>query len=362
MTRRSRTEQDFRGGGFLSPRRPRSGAVPVRERGVALITVLFVVALATAAAASMTGDHQFDIRRTGNRIALTQAHQIALGGESWAMGILARDRRGESGKTAGGSGPDRNPEIDGRDEIWAQELPPIPIEGGQVTGRIIDAQGRFNINNLIAGERVDATALARFERLLQVLGLDREIAQAVIDWLDANSETTYPGGAEDDFYATLEDPYQAANQPAAAASELRLVRGIDAAAWRLLGPHVTALPEATAVNVNTATPVVLRAIVPGLGEGEADQLAELAAEEPFDSVAAFREHPLVRQVVEQGSGEGTDSGSASEAIGGSLAIGTSHFRVQVDVRVGAIEYRLYSWLSRNDNGASRVLRRARTPD
>ncbi|MFW5970302.1 MAG: type II secretion system minor pseudopilin GspK, partial [Halofilum sp. (in: g-proteobacteria)] len=238
---------------------------PGRERGVALITVMLVVALATAAAASMTGDHQFDIRRTGNRIALTQAHQIALGGEAWAMGILARDRRGESGTTDGGDGEERDPEIDARDEIWAQELPPIPIEGGQVTGRIIDAQGRFNVNSLIAGERVDATALARFERLLQVLGLEREIAQAVIDWLDANSETTYPAGAEDDFYATLEDPYRAANQPAAAASELRLVRGIDAEAWQVLAPHVSALPGATDINVNTATPTVLRAVVPGLG-------------------------------------------------------------------------------------------------
>lgn len=343
-----------------APRNEPRPALPTRERGVALITVLFVVALATAAAASMTGDHQFDIRRTGNRIALAQAHQIALGGESWAMGILARDRRGETGTTGGGDA-ERDPEIDSRDEIWAQQLPPIPIEGGQVTGRIIDAQGRFNINSLIVGDRVDATAIGRFERLLEILGLDREIAQAVIDWLDANSETTYPGGAEDDFYAALEAPYQTANQPAATASEMRLIRGIDAAAWRRLAPHVTALPEATAINVNTATPVVLRMIVPGLGEAEADQLAELVAEEPFESVDAFRQHPLVREASRQGSEDGSDTGDQPGGVGGSLAIGTSYFRVQVDVQIGAIEYRLYSWLARNDNGASRVLRRARTP-
>ena len=338
------------------------------ERGVALITVLFVVALATAAAASMTGDHQFDIRRTGNRIALTQAHQIALGGESWAMGILARDRRGEGQTTSGGSDPDRNPDIDSLDEVWAQDLPPLPIEGGQVTGRIIDAQSRFNINSLMVGDRVDATAIARFERLLQILGLEREIAQAVIDWLDANSETTYPGGAEDDFYAALQDPYQAANQPAATASEMRLIRGIDAAAWRQLAPHVTALPEATDINVNTATPTVLRMIVPGLGEGEAEQLAELVAEEPFDSVDAFRRHPLVRRAIQRGGGDGTETGNETGAgdapggVGGALAIGTSYFRVRVDVQIGAIEYRLYSWLARDDNGASRVFRRARTPN
>jgi general secretion pathway protein K len=323
---------------------------------------LFVVALATAAAASMTGDHQFDIRRTGNRIALMQAHQIALGGEAWAMGILARDRRGETG-TGGGQRGQRNPEIDGRDEIWAQQLPPIPIEGGQVTGGIVDAQGRFNVNSLItAGDRIDAAALARFERLLRVLGLDPGIAQAVIDWQDANSETTYPGGAEDDFYSVLEDPYRAANQPVAVASELRMIRGADADAWRALAPHVTALPGATAINVNTATPAVLRAIVPGLGADEAEQLFELAAEEPFNSVNAFREHPLVRAARTRTAADGLGDDGGAEGIAGSLAIGTSHFRVRVDVQIGAIEYRLYSWLARNDNGASRVLRRARTPD
>lgn len=341
---------------------PPGGPVPAGERGVALITVLLVVALATAAAASMTGDHQFDIRRTGNRIALTQAHQIALGGESWAMGILARDRRGETGTTEGGGDSDRNPEIDALDEIWAQDLPPIPIEGGQVTGRIVDVQGRFNINNLITGDRVDAAALARFEQLLEVVSLNREIAQAVVDWLDPNSETTYPGGAEDDFYSGLKDPYRAANQPAASASELRLVRGIDATAWNRLAPHVTALPEATAINVNTATSRVMQAVVPGLGEGEAEQLLELAAAQPFESVDAFRRHPLVRQAIRQAGGPETGDDNQARGVGGPFAVATSYFRVQVDVQIGGIDYRLYSWFARKDNGASSVFRRSRTPD
>jgi len=196
------------------------------ERGVALITVLLVVALASVAAVDMTTSNQLDQRRTGNRLALGAAHQYALGGEQWSVAILARAVRDEDG-----------PRVDSRDEDWARELPPIPIDGGQVAGQLTDLQGRFNLNTLVAGETVDARSLERFQRLLEILELEPQLAQAVTDWIDTNTDTTYPGGAEDDYYATLDVPHLAANRPFTVASELRLVRGIDAGAWRRLGPR-----------------------------------------------------------------------------------------------------------------------------
>ncbi len=329
-----------------------------RQSGVALITVLLVVALAATAAASMTGQHQLDLRRTGNRIALAQAHEIALGGEAWARGILWRDRRGEARGSAGQGDPERPDAVDAGDENWARDLPPIPIEGGQVAGAIDDMQGRFNVNNLVDGDQVDALALARFERLLAALDIDRAVAQAVIDWIDRDGETSFPGGAEDDFYATLDAPYRAANRPLAGASELRLVRGMTPAAWRRLAPHVAALPAPTAINVNTATAAVLRALVPGLEAAAAEELAKFADAEPFFSVDAFRDNALVAQAGEGDDADDGEPGGGNER----LAVGSSHFRVRTDVRIGDIEYTLYSWLARNDNGASRVLRRGRTPN
>jgi len=332
------------------------------ERGVALITMLLVVALATVAAAEMTRQGQLDQRRTGNRLALEQAHQIALGGEQWATAILARDRRdtGSAGtRNDGGTArrdntgsedgsPDRGAEVDARDEAWARKLPPIPVEGGQVTGRISDAQGRFNINNLLAGDdQINAPALARLERLLAAVEIEPRVAQAIVDWVDANSETTYPGGAEDDFYAGRREPYRAANAAIASASELRLVRGIDGEAWTALAPHVTALPRQTAINVNTATPAVLQAAVDGLEADAAEQLHEQAGDEPFATVGDFREHPLVQD---------------QEVAGDGLSVGSNHFRVRVDVEMGPVTYTLYSWLRRDSDGRSLVLRRARTPN
>lgn len=307
--------------------------------GVALITVLLVLALATVAAVHMTRQTQLDLHRTSNRLALAQAHEIALGGEHWARSVLARIRRSDDYEG-----------VDALNQAWAQLPPTMPVEGGQVTGAIQDMQGRFNVNSLTAGNTVDAVALERFERLLAAVDIDLQVAQAVIDWLDGNRETTFPAGGEDDYYLTLDPPYLAANRPVAAATELRLVRGIDAGGWRRLAPHVTALPGPTPINVNTATPAVLQAIVPGLDSNGAEALADEARDEPFSAVADFLDHALVSR---------SDTDQEAEAT--ALDVGSDHFRVRVDVEIGTIEYTLYSWLVRDDNGASRVLRRSRTP-
>lgn len=311
-----------------------------RQAGVALITVLVVLALATVAAVHMTRQTQLDQHRTSNRLARAQAHQIALGGEEWAISILARVRRS-----------DDYDGVDAHDQAWAQQAPVLPVEGGQVTGAIEDLQGRFNINSLMAADRVNAVALARFERLLEAVEIEPQVAQAVIDWVDADSETTYPGGGEDEHYLAQDPPYLTANRPLTTASELRLVRGIDADNWHRLAPHVTALPQSTPINVNTATPAVLRAIVPDLNAEDAEALKSEARDEPFTSVEQFFDHPLVMSAA---SGDQQPRTTA-------LAVGSRHFRSRVDVALGPIEYTLYSWLERDDNGSSRVLRRSRTP-
>ena len=319
-----------------------TGRTSRRQRGVALITVLLVVALATVAAVHMTTRDQLDQRRTGNRLALQQAHELALGGERWAVAVLAEDLR---------EGDD--PLIDSRDQDWARVLPPIPVEGGQVAGRMDDLQGRFNINTLVRGETINAVALERFERLLQVLELDPQIGQAVVDWLDTDSDTTFPAGAEDDYYAALDTPHLAANRPLAVASELRMVRGFDDGAWRRLAPHVTALPAFdTAININTATPAVLQAVVPGLDAAAATGLHEALAEEPFLAVEDIANHPLIQaSAVADGDDEFRIEG---------LAVRSRFFRTRVDVQLADVTYTLYSWLERDDNGASRVLRRTRS--
>ncbi len=211
----------------------------LRQRGVALITALLIVALATTAAAWLTTTHQLSIRRTGNIINGDQAYEYALGLEMLTIISLNADLK-ESDKT------------DGYSDLWAVEIPPLPVEGGQVTGRVTDLQGLFNLNTLFNNGKKDPKAYERFQRLLDYLQLDREIANAVIDWIDPDVVPSGTYGAEDDYYAGLERPYRPANAPFASVSELRMVKGFDVKQFELLSSLLTALPGSTDINVNTA--------------------------------------------------------------------------------------------------------------
>lgn len=210
-----------------------------RHRGVALITALLIVALATTAAAWLTNQHQLSIRRSGNLINGDQAYEYALGLEMIAIISLREDYR-ESQTT------------DGFSDLWAVEIPPLPVEGGEVTGRVVDLQGLFNLNSLYKRGKQDPTAFTRFQNLLRYFELDPQLAEAVIDWVDIDVVPRGTYGAEDDFYAGLDKPYRPANAPFASVSELRMVRGFNVKQFDLLSKVLTVLPEATPINVNTA--------------------------------------------------------------------------------------------------------------
>lgn len=63
------------------------GTLKYKQTGVALITAMLVVALASVAAVAMTSRQQLDIRRTGNILHADQAYLYALGGELWAKDL-----------------------------------------------------------------------------------------------------------------------------------------------------------------------------------------------------------------------------------------------------------------------------------
>lgn len=255
-----------------------------RQRGVALVTALLVVSLATVAAVTMVTRLQVDMRRTGNLLNGEQAYAYAVAAESWAYVILRRDQK-ES-------------DYDSLEEDWATALPPIAVEGGFVNGHIEDLQGRFNVNNLIdddgeptdAESAVNAEELAYFQRLLEVLELEPALAQALLDWLDADINTRFPDGAEDEVYLLLDMPYRAANRPMVSISELRLVKGFTREVLAVLEPHITALPEETVININTATPVVLQALHRELDSSGVEQLIADRGEEGYEDVDTFLEH------------------------------------------------------------------------
>jgi len=292
----------------------------IRNRGVALITAMLITALATLVAANLAWDNALDVRRTMVLLNSDQAVQVALGAESWVIGILHQDLQ--------------DSETDHLGEIWAMQLPGFPIDGGDVTGTIQDLQGRFNINNLIdQNGKIETQSLERFRRLLQALDIDPRFAGIAADWIDLDMEASFPDGAEDAIYTGVLPPYRSANQSLTSASELAALEGMDRQTFNILRPHITALPGRTNINVNTATGAVLLSLDENMSVADVEGLiAERETAGFADIQTAFQSlvTPDVLNTLEEK---------------------TSYFRLKVVVRIDTVRVTLYSVLQRGPQGS-----------
>lgn len=243
-----------------------------RETGAAIVLAMSVVALASIAAVAILVSQSTWSRQRELEGQHTQAQLVALAGIDWARAVLADDARMST--------------VDHLGEPWAQRLPPMPIENGRLDGVIEDEQGKFNVNNLVTEGQANAVEIAKFRRLLFVLGLPLTLSDKLVDWLDADSETQ-PSGAEDGYYLARQPSYLAANRSMVDIGELAQVDGYSLSVRARLQPFVTALPGATQVNVNTASPEVLAAVIDGLGLDGARALVAARKTAYFRDAADF---------------------------------------------------------------------------
>ena len=220
------------------------------QRGIALLTILVMVALATILAATIAKRQTNTAENTGYLMRQDQSLLYAKSAEAFFSELLIQDS-------------DNGGNIDHLQENWAKPMPAFPVEDGFVSGRLLDESGKFNLNNLLKADgSVDDSARRWFEKLLQRVGLPAELSQAVIDWQDADDETTGAMGAESNYYQGLDPSYLASNTKFHQVEELKLVRGFEGKNYDLIAPYVTALPEATKININTAAPLLLASIDP----------------------------------------------------------------------------------------------------
>jgi len=245
-----------------------------RERGVAAITAVLIVAVAASAAALMLAQQSAMLDQTSLVAARAQADSFARAGVDWSRGILLQDMA-----TSGS--------YDGLDEGWARPLAGMPVERAVVSGAITDEQGKFNLNNLLNGLQKSDADMQAFQRLLALLDLPPQLADAVVDWIDVDSTVTGSGGAEDPYYLSLAKPYRTANRLMVQVEELYRIRGFDAPTVAKLRPYVTALPERTAINVNTAPDLVLMALMPAVPKDKIESFIAARATRPFKATQAI---------------------------------------------------------------------------
>jgi general secretion pathway protein K len=247
------------------------------QRGVAVLVAMLVVTIGTIIAVNLMWQATLDLRRAESALATDQGMLYVQGAEAWAADILRQDQVD-------------SPNSDHLAEPWATELPPLPVDGGTISGHLEDLQGRFNLNNLLTPEgRPDPLARHQFERLLLLLEIDPALAGAVVDWEDPDTDVQFPNGGEDVTYSAADPPYRTPNTAITTTSELMAVTGFTREIYAKLAPFVTVLPRGTKLNVNTASDVVLASLSDDIDLPMAQSLIEQRAGADFPNIdMAFR--------------------------------------------------------------------------
>ena len=292
-------------------------ALPHAQRGLALITAVLVVAIVATTAATLALGEQVWLRQSQNMADRAQAVSLRQGALNYAAILLARDLSLN------------NNNVDHLGELWAQPLPPLPVEGGMITFRVSDAQGLFNLNNLVTNGAPSTTDIEMFRRLLESLLLNPELRYALLDWLDIDNNVS-PAGAEDTEYLALSKPYRAANRLLESVDELRLIRGFDAKTVEKLRPYVVALPGRTTVNVNTAPELVLAALFTTPPLAALKLLVDSRATQPFTDAANFASRVPPSNVP----------------LTSLYGVATSYFLVNIDIRYGRLQRRTLALIQR----------------
>jgi general secretion pathway protein K len=168
---------------------------------------------------------------------------------------------------------------------------PIVFREGRIEIEIGNESGKININ------RADARLL---KMILSPFDLDDEgkniIVDSILDWRDTD-DLYRINGAEDDYYQSLEEPYNTKNSYFDSIDELLLVRGVTPEIFfgglremLTIYPRVSAddleekiSRDASRINVNAAPPQVLRAL-PMMNDDLVLSIVEHRAEKPFGSV------------------------------------------------------------------------------
>lgn len=244
----------------------------MHEKGSALVVALFIFTLVVIIVTGLLERQAISVRRTMNVFDFSEALLYLEGLETWAGETVQQDLK--------------NNKTDHLKESWATESAPIQVEKGEMVEKLIDLQGRFNLNNLVQDGKLNHVQLEIFKRLLSSLDIEPELAYPVVDWIDENQEPYFVTGAEDNDYLTLTPPYRTGDTAFGSVSELRLIKGITEEHVKKLAPHVFVLPKSTTINVNTATIPVLMSLTK-LREADAEQLVASRGSSGYPNPDAF---------------------------------------------------------------------------
>ncbi len=220
-------------------------------RGVAVLTVLLIVAIGASLAYALASQQAMVMAQARHVLVGDALNDLLLGGEVLSRQILFNDHIDDIANA---------PQTDHLNEEWAVAIPPFEIPGGFIEIQIRDLHDCFNLNSIpttaVAGAATADPDTVLGTALFTLLDLDPALHDRWFDWTDDNQEV-HRGGAEDNEYTGSEVPYRTPNGPAGHLSEVRLLGEMEYEQWQELQQVACIAPERTPLNVNTLRPATL---------------------------------------------------------------------------------------------------------
>lgn len=308
-----------------------------KQRGIALITILVMVALGTILAATIAKRQAYSTQNTAYLMRQNQALLYSQSAEAFFIELL-KDDANQAG------------DVDHLNEIWAKPLPAFVVEDGDIQGSLKDESGKFNLNSLLNEDgSSNEASQALFGQLLARVGLAPQLVEAVIDWQDRDEQEMGAMGAERRFYQSRKQFALPSNHLFQHIDELKLVRGFEGANFYKIQPYITVHPERrTQININTAAPLLIASVDEQISEtAVAQMLAQKAKNfEYFSDVNALWQDPIFDSL----------SPERKNMLGPLWGVKSNHFKAYIRVRLSERTRFLQSDLIRTDKNVQVIQR------
>ena len=318
-----------------------------RQRGVALIIVLMLLAIMATVAASMSERLFLQFQRATNQINYQQAYWYSLGVE--ALAKIGIEQSYKDSDTINLSQP------------WAIKDQIYPLDYGQAAGRIVDKQACFNLNALASVQPTnDQTTrpylVQTWVNLLEEANVEPYQAEVIADstweYVDSDTSVRSTAGVEDSTYESMNPAYLPPNGLMADSSELRSIYQVSGEIYRNLAPMVCAIPtDDWRLNVNTIeveqAAILVAMFSPGLSSSDAVQLIEKRPFDGWDSIDDFLSESELTGV----------SSDIKKKAKGYLGVDSAYFELDAQVLVDESRVRIRSLLQSTNRETVTVVRR-----
>jgi general secretion pathway protein K len=308
------------------------------DRGIALLATLLAVSLMTLLVVEFSTSAVLGYRAAANQADELRAYYLARSGIQIGVAILGQDSLTKSRARY---------QYASLDQVWAQPVAPIPVEGGTVSISIVDEERKLDINKLFDQQRrePDEQYAAIVTRLLSNIGLSPALVPILIDWLDPDSIES-DGGAEADYYVRLIPPYEPRNGQIPTIGDLRMLKGMDDLTFLRLSRYVTTVQVGMGpccINANTASPELLAALLPEL-ESDSDlvkQIVDVRSIRPFSQVTDMLNLPGIS--------------AQAEHLKRFVSVDSNYFLITAQGDFAGARKRIYATFRRNLNGTALLM-------